>query len=320
MKTRLGNHHPAPVGAVEVGDADAADRGQVAGHQRQHAGRQERHQARPEGGDHADPGCRIRRVHRLSSPAHRLRGRGQAAAVVLATGSSGPSSVKIATITWRSRSRVSGVFAAWKASCSPSRAPLRSPSSQAPKARSSVEASMPSTSEPVSSCRRAARPSAMKSPSWRLEQLARLVAVAALDQQPGERQRGLGVARVQLDRLAQRLLVAGVGQLVGGGGEQLVEEGVDRRRRDRAGELAHDLAVPERLHGGDAADAERLGDHLVGVDVDLGELDLPGALGDGGLERRGRAGGRGRTTRPRSRPAPAPRASARRPAVRNRCR
>ena len=64
------------------------------------------------------------------------------------------------------------------------------------------------------------------------------------------------MARVELERLAQRGLVAGGGERVGGRGDQLVEEALDLRRRDRAGELGHDLAVAERLHRGDPADVE----------------------------------------------------------------
>ena len=125
--------------------------------------------------------------------------------------------------------------------------------------------------------------------------------------------RRLGVARVELERLAQRGLVAGRGELVGRGGDERVEEGLDLRRRDRAGEL---------------------GDHLRRRETP----SPPGSPGrrswrraPGSRRRRpsparpcrrawrsrprapGRAGGTGRTTRPRSRRPRAPRASARPP-------
>ena len=46
----------------------------------------------------------------------------------------------------------------------------------------------------------------------------------------------------------------------------------------------HDRAVLERLHGRDALDAERGGEALVGVRVDLGQRDLAVALVDRLLE------------------------------------
>ena len=51
---------PAPAGVVEVGRGDAADRGEVARHQRQHAGREERDDARAEGGEDRHPGGGVR--------------------------------------------------------------------------------------------------------------------------------------------------------------------------------------------------------------------------------------------------------------------
>ena len=49
----------------------------------------------------------------------------------------------------------------------------------------------------------------------RLEDLERLVGVAAAEQQPSEADRGPRVAGIQLERLAQRLLVAGLRQPIG---------------------------------------------------------------------------------------------------------
>jgi hypothetical protein len=79
-----------------------------------------------------------------------------------------------------------------------------------------------------------------------------------------------------------------VGQLAGflqlgdeplgrGGAGQCVEELSDRRRRQGADELAHDLAVAERLHGRDALDRVAERQLLVCVDVDLDERELAGS-------------------------------------------
>src|SRR4029079_16068944 len=54
-----------------------------------------------------------------------------------------------------------------------------------------------------------------------------------------------------------------------------VEEALDRGGRLRAGELGHDEAVLERLDRRDARDAESGGYVLVGVGVDLDQVDLP---------------------------------------------
>ena len=66
----------------------------------------------------------------------------------------------------------------------------------------------------------------------RLEQLQRLLAVAAAQEDAPQLRRCIGVARVECQRLAQRLLVPGGDQLVGGGGDELVEKGLDPGRRE----------------------------------------------------------------------------------------
>ena len=130
---------------------------------------------------------------------------------------------------------------------------LESPSSQAAKAllRSRL-AGAPSASP---SSIRATRPSATKSPAKlpaaRPPPRARRARAGAA---PGRG--GLGMTRIERQCLAQRCLVAGGDQLVGGRGDQAVEELLDLRRRDRAGELGDHLAVAKRLDRRDALDAE----------------------------------------------------------------
>ena len=82
------------------------------------------------------------------------------------------------------------------------------------------------------------------------------------------------MARVDLERPAQRRLVAPGGQLVRLGRHQARDEALDHQRRLRAGELVDHLAVAERLDGREAADAVAGGGRLVGLRVELGELDL----------------------------------------------
>ena len=91
--------------------------------------------------------------------------------------------------------------------------------------------------------------------------------------------------RVGVERRAQRLLVAGRGQLLGLGGNEAVEELIDLRRRDGAGELGGDLAVAKGLHGRDPRTPNVAASVWLRVDVDLGELDGALALGDRALER-----------------------------------
>src|SRR2546429_5032516 len=92
------------------------------------------------------------------------------------------------------------------------------------------------------------------------------------------------MVRLELERWAERLLVPAC-QLVRLGRHELVEEALHLGGRDRAGELGGHTAVAERLHRGDAADTEALGEALVLVHVQLRELDLAGAIVRGLLER-----------------------------------
>src|SRR5688500_394269 len=86
-------------------------------------------------------------------------------------------------------------------------------------------------------------------------------------------QRALVVALLEGFRdVRQAELVQQPGDLARRG--QLVEELRDRRGRLRADELGDDVAVPERLDGGDAAHAVALGELGVRVDVHLDELDV----------------------------------------------
>jgi hypothetical protein len=75
------------------------------------------------------------------------------------------------------------------------------------------------------------------------------------------------------------------GELVGRGGDEPVEELLDLRRRDGAGELGDDLAVSKRLHGRNAADLKARREVRIAVGVHLDQLGLAGPLVDGGLER-----------------------------------
>ena len=74
-------------------------------------------------------------------------------------------------------------------------------------------------------------------------------------------------------------------QHLGLGGEEGVEEGGDLGRGKGARELADDLGVAKGADVRDAADAERLGEHRIRVDVHLRQLDLPVALSHLGLDR-----------------------------------
>jgi len=70
------------------------------------------------------------------------------------------------------------------------------------------------------------------------------------------------------------------------GGEERLNKSLDRLRRLSANELGDDLAVLERLDGGNPLDAERACKLLIAVRVDLGQLDLATLLGDGALKDR----------------------------------
>ena len=101
-----------------------------------------------------------------------------------------------------------------------------------------------------------------------------------------ERDRRVGAPGLQLQRAAQRRLVAGLDELVRLGGDEPVEEPLDRRRRLDADELIHDLAVLERLDRRDALDLEGRRELLVGVGVELRQHDLAVARGCGLLQGR----------------------------------
>ena len=96
---------------------------------------------------------------------------------------------------------------------------------------------------------RAARPSAAKLPGTRAAAPAprrRLRERAGSGPAARPRRRG----RLELDRPAQRLLVAASDELVGLGGQQRVEEALDRRRRLRADELGDHLPSRNALTAG----------------------------------------------------------------------
>ena len=136
---------------------------------------------------------------------------------------------------------------------------------------------------------RAASPSAWKDSRTSASTSSAPVAVAAVEQEPRQRDRGVGAARLELERAAQRRLVAGGDERLGLARDQRVEEALDRRRGLGADELVDDLAVAERLDGRDALDPEGLGQRRVGVGVELGQDDLALALGRLALEHRARA-------------------------------
>src|SRR4051812_44698566 len=104
---------------------------------------------------------------------------------------------------------------------------------------------------------------------------------------PGGGDGGLGAPRLELQRAAQRVVVAGRDERVGLGGHELVEEALDDHRRLRADELVDDRAVLERFDGRDALDAVLRGNLLVGIRVELREDDLALACRGGLLEDRG---------------------------------
>ena len=74
------------------------------------------------------------------------------------------------------------------------------------------------------------------------QQRQRLVGLAALMEDPRQRHGGVGTGGLQLNRPAQRFLVATGDELVGLGWQQRIKEALDRRRRLRADELGGDLA------------------------------------------------------------------------------
>ena len=194
-----------------------------------------------------------------------------------ATGCSTPRSSSTPT-TARRRSSRRSPFSAAIAPIRPSSPRSVSPASSASNAAASSASS--------SSRMRAARPSAANEPATLPSSSSasssspracriRASATAASD-----------AAGLELERAAQRRLVARLDEAVGLVGQQRVEELLDLRRRLGADELGGELAVLERLHGRDPLDPERGGDVRVGVGVELGQRDLALALGDELLEHR----------------------------------
>ena len=120
-----------------------------------------------------------------------------------------------------------------------------------------------------------------------IEELQRLVRVVAVEQQAPQLARRDSVVSIQLERLAQGLLVVSDSELVRGGGDDAIQELLDLRRRDGTRELGDDLPVLERLDRRNAADLKARRKRLIGVGVHLRQLDLAVPLGDGGLEGRG---------------------------------
>src|SRR6187549_2748204 len=131
-----------------------------------------------------------------------------------------------------------------------------------------------------------------------LDRLQRLVLRPARQPRLGQRHRYVGAARLQLRRLTQGQLVALRQQLVGARRRQRVEQRLYLGLRHGADELLDDPAVAEGLHRRDALDAVAGGERLVGVDVDLGEDDLPVPRRLGGLQRRGQRPARAAPLRP----------------------
>ena len=74
---------------------------------------------------------------------------------------------------------------------------------------------------------RAARPWAWKSPGTFATAAQRLVALAAGEQDARERHGGVGARGLELERAAQRRLVAGGGEPLGLGRDEPVEEALD---------------------------------------------------------------------------------------------
>src|SRR5581483_4514164 len=119
-----------------------------------------------------------------------------------------------------------------------------------------------------------------------LEDAQRLLELAPLAQDAGQRNRGVGAAGIELERLAERRLVPLAGQLLGLRGYERVEEARHHGAGLGADELGDDAAVAEGLDRRDALDPVRLGEPGVGIDVELRELDRAVAAFDLALEHR----------------------------------
>jgi pimeloyl-ACP methyl ester carboxylesterase len=117
-----------------------------------------------------------------------------------------------------------------------------------------------------------------------LQQLERVVVLAAAVKDLCERDGGVGPSRLELDRSAQRVFIALLDQVVCLRGQQRIEETVDGGGRHGPYELGGDRSIAERLDGRNALDPVLPGDHWVGIDIHLGELDLAGSLFHGSLD------------------------------------
>src|SRR5581483_9196623 len=106
-----------------------------------------------------------------------------------------------------------------------------------------------------------------------LEDAQRLLELAAVAQDAGQGNRGVGTAGVELEGLAERRLVPLAGELLGLRGNQGVEEARHHGAGLGADELGDDATVAEGLDRGNALDAVRLSEPGVGVDVELRQLD-----------------------------------------------
>ena len=313
MKSRLGTSTRRQSVALDLVDADAGDHREVAGDERQDAGGEEGDQPGGEGdrdvrsvdGVHAvfvaraeargqlSAAARRRRCSRASSCRRRARrrsrpspgGSGRAARRRLGLADQPPGAPRAPS---RSRPRPRRrTPAASRGSGSPPSARRAAPAPRGPRRESLPGAARAAPAPPL--CRRGRAGSA-------------------------QARRGRAVARIERQRLAQRGLVAGGGELVGGRGDQRVEEALDLRRRDRAGELGDDLAVAKRLHGGDAADVEALRRALWFASTStFASATLPPRLCDRGLERRAELPARPAPLGPEVDDDRAARATARRP-------
>src|SRR5215467_1388761 len=116
--------------------------------------------------------------------------------------------------------------------------------------------------------------------------MQRLFPLSALVKDPGQRQGGVDTARFEIKSLAQRSLVAVLGEELGLRRDQRVEESADRGCRLRADELRDDPPIAERLHRGYALDAARRRDGGIRVDIELDQLDCTLALVDLALQDR----------------------------------
>ena len=119
---------------------------------------------------------------------------------------------------------------------------------------------------------------------------------------PASADGGVGAAGLELERAAQRRLVAGGDERVGLGGHEPVEEALDLAGGWTPTNSSTTRPSLNALTAGMPWMPKACGERRVGVGVELGEDDLALARVGGLLEHRARARGTGRTTRPRSRP------------------